>query len=531
MSFTLGVGGNRTVQVDEPSRGQFASNLGGAVEYSFAHVIYRILETFGGALGAMGAGFLVQFLELMEPELVDYLAPLVDEILSWPGLPENLRNFFKGLRNPHGQAGAAILAGLGSAAGGTVVGSVIGTLLAPVTYGLNRTVLPARPNPAEAFAMLWRGLIDENVADGWMADVGWSDEAQRAFRSILRPRPSGPDLVEHSWRTTSNPEGARSELLRRGYTNDDIDIILRISEYLPGTGDLVRMAVREAWRNDVAAKYGYDEGFPEEFATEAARRGMSREWAIRYWRAHWDLPGPTMARDMLHRTDMTESDYETLLRIADYPPLFRRWMLETAYVPYTRVDVRRMYSAGILSETQVYQAHRDIGYDHEKAINLTAWTITEYQQANRDLTKADILMAYRERRMSRSASTTYLQDLGFDPTETALLLSREDYRAEAALETERKRTIRELYTHNQIDLPELHARLGALDLSSEEIETLVQRWTITRQSKIERMTVAQLKACYKAGIIDDNTARIELDGHGYASKYITWYMELWRSTE
>lgn len=526
MAMHLDVSGGRTVVVTEPNRGQFPDNLGGAFEYTLSHVIYKTLEIMGGALGSFMAGVLVNFLDRIEPELVDYVAPILDLMLALDDLPTDLRTFLQGVRDPHGQAGAALLAGIGTQAGGAILGNVLGSLLAPVTHALNRQIHPSRPSPAESFALRWRGLLDPETSHHWLDDIGLPDVIKDNIGEVIRPRAGAGDLIAHAWREYQDPERVRPELRLRGYLDEDIDKLIKLSTFLPGTGDLVSMAVREAWRDDIAAKYGYDADFPAEFAQYAAKRGMSADWCKRYWRAHWSLPGPTMAREMLHRTDMSLDDYETLLRIADYPATFRRWMTEVAYTPFTRVDVRRMYKVGVIPDIAgVIEAYKDIGYNDEKAGKLAEFTIMEYGEDERDATKADVVAAYSLGRLSAAETTTILLDLGYQSWIVDLYLARADLKESNALAAEVIKHTKTMYTNRQISRTDAVAKLAALPLPGPEIDRYIEAWDITRLARVGRPSRSELKALFLDNVLDEGDFRTELAGHKLSERYIGWIVE------
>lgn len=526
MAMHLEVGGGRTVVVTEPTRGRFPDNLGGAIEYSLSHVIYKTLEIMGGALGSFMAGVLINFLDRIEPELVEYVAPLLDMVLDCPELPPQLRTFLEGIRNPTGQAGAMLLSNLGGAAGGAAIGGVVSTLLAPTTMFLNRWIHPFRPSPAESFALQSRGLLPADLADRWLEDTGIPDEIRGNLSEIVRPRAGAGDLIAHAWRKYQDPERIRDEMRARGYLDEDIDKLIELSTFLPGTGDLVSMAVREAWRDDIAAKYGYDADFPPEFAQYAAKRGMSADWCKRYWRAHWSLPGPTMAREMLHRTDMTLEDYETLLRIADYPQTFRKWMTEVAYTPFTRVDVRRMYKLGVIPDIAgVITAYKDIGYNDEKAGKLAEFTIMEYGEEERDATKADVVAAYSLGRLSAVETKTILLDLGYQDWIADLYLARADLKESNALAAEVIKHTKTMYTNRQISRVDAVGKLAALPLPGPEIDRYIEAWDITRLARVGRPSRSELKALFLDNVLDEADFRTELAGHKLSDRYIGWIVE------
>ena len=472
--FELGIGGGDTVQVEEPERSQFTDNLGGAFEYSITHFVYSTLEFMGGAMGSWLAGVLVNFLDSVEPALVVHVAPLLDMLLEIEELPDHLRDFFTQLQAPTSAAGATILAGLAATTGGSVAGGIVGSMSALWTYPINRGLRLGRPGAGEIPAMQWRGSISVPQAEAWFHDLGYPDLAIEGYRDILRPRVDIAGMVnalfrgkqstlqvteELSRRGMAQPDIAliletaytylpvetmmaaylrgekslpavRADLTGQGLRTQDIDNLLALSQIIPNPTDLISMAVREAWDDRVAEQWGYDADFPEEFASWSEKVGLTREWSKRYWRAHWRLPSVQLGYEMMHRGIISIADLEELLRISDYPEGWRDKMVEVAYHPYTRVDVRRMYKVGILDRESVKQAYLDLGYDAEKAEGMTLFT--EIYSPPEDATPKDeyklisrsiVERAYRVGKLSKAEATTRLMDLEYSTEDIELLLS------------------------------------------------------------------------------------------------------------
>ena len=527
MATRIRITGNREVVIQEPPKPQEFRGLGDRIEYMFVHTLYSILEALGEGIGVFAASILVKFLEIVEPEIVDYFSPILDEILSIPGLPDGFRQTLEKLRTPEGQVGGALLNSIVGGAGGQAAGSIVSALLAPVIFEIQKQTHPQRPSIADAFAMWYRGYPDTETIREWLLESGWPEEAIIAYEALARARPGVGDLLQYYLRTTKSPEGAREELIKRGFSGEDVDKLMELTKLIPSPSDLIRMAIREAFNPTAIAEFNLDQEFPPEFAEWMQRQGYSEDWARKFWIAHWQLPSLQMGYEMLHRGIIDEDTMRLLIKTADISPFWRDKLIQISYHPYTRVDVRRMYAAGVLNEKDVYRNYRDLGYDHEHALNLTAWTVAEYQAQQRDLSKTDILIAYRERRLNRNQAFQHLADLGYDDDEIEVLLSREDYRLEREYENEVKKTVKTLYVNHQIDVSEVFAELGNLDLTSHEIESLLRLWDIERNRKTQRPTVSQLRDMYLKSIIDEDTLREELAGHGYSDKYIDWYIKLW----
>ena len=519
-SISVPISHDKNVIVWEPERGQFANNLGGAVEYSLAHHIFKILEITGGGIGAFAGGFLVHFLEIIEPELVDYLAPLLDEILDTDDLPPRIREYFEGIRHPEGQAGAAILAGLGSSAGGTAVSSLMGALMAKPTQALNKKLRPSIPAVNETLAMRWRGFISGDKSDEWLQKQGWPDEAIVAFQDIIRPRSGVGDLFQLWLRGRKTLDEVEDELRKRGYTDDDIRGFKYLTEVIPGVQDLIRFMVRDVFHPDVVAKYGYDLDFPTEVTMWTRKLGLSDDWAKAYWRAHWELPSPEMAAEMVHRAGLSEAEFKELLRINDYAPFWIDYFTKLIYTPYNRVDVRRMYSLGVLSKDEVKKAYKELGYDDEKAQNLTDFTVREYGENAREATKSEIISAYKIGLLSSSEATAALEKIKYPDELIKLDLAKADYDREISHVRKVTSAVGKLYRAGRISQSEASQELGKLNLPGEMQSKLFEEWDWEAKAKVAIPSRTILEKWYKLGIIGSDEFHTGLKALGYDDKAI-----------
>jgi len=225
------------------------------------------------------------------------------------------------------------------------------------------------------------------VVQGYISKTSAADEAMLSGLNKERF-----DLL---YDVTGQPPGLGEllQLLNRGYMTDAevtkaiqesrlkpkyTETIKKLRYILPPLADIIRMGVRDAWRDDVSAKYGYDQDMPDALITNAPKLGIDPDWMKRYWRAHWELPSISMVIDMLHRTSetgITPGDVDEFLRVQDVPQYWREKIRAVSYAPYTRVDVRRMYKTKTLTRDQVLAAYKALGYDDERAKNLTEFTV------------------------------------------------------------------------------------------------------------------------------------------------------------
>lgn len=385
---------------------------------------------------------------------------------------------------------------------------------------------PARPSPADLWPMQRRGIITPEQVMAWARDTGLHDEMIAGYKALTQVWLPPADLDVLYLRGVIGRDEWVSKQEALGVGLPEILQREEMLKVIPGIGDLIAMGVREAWRDDVAAKYGYDEDYPGELTEWAAKQGLSADWCKRYWRAHWVLPGPSIAREMLWRTSMTEGDYGTLLHIADYPKTFRDWMTEVAFTPWTRVDIRRMYDLGIIEDRAGLEwAYEQIGYTGKQLDGIVDFTIALYGEEERDATKGDILLAYELGRLTEAEARSYLEMLGYRDWMADIYITRIDLKRSNALAKETIKHIKTLYINGQISRGEATVELANIPLPGAEITKLFEEWDIAKRAKVGRPSKSELRRFFIQNILDEGTLRKELAGHRLSEVYIDIYVD------
>ncbi len=230
---------------------------------------------------------------------------------------------------------------------------------------------------------------------------------------------------------------------------------------------------------------------------------------------------------MFHRGIMSQSDLELLMRAADIPSFWRNKLIQLSYNVVTRVDVRRMYRLGVLTVQEVYQRYQAQGYTPDDAAKMTEWTVAEYAEEERELTKSDILSMYRDSVLNESEATGYLTALGYEESAIGLLIVREDLRKAADYEKEVVKNIKSGFMANIYDENDVRAELGKLDPPAGYVDDLIELWRLEKRRRLTRPTVTQLRDMWLMDVINDNELHRELEGRGYSELYIDWYKALW----
>jgi len=427
---------------------------------------------------------LYNLIEKVEPETIELVKENIDEILKIPDLPDGLRLMLK--RAKTGKR-AGFLLGLASGAGMSMIGmglSPMQVLLKPATYGLNKAITP-EILPVDALMTLhYRKDIDD--------DFFYSEMAKWGF------------------------DRAQADRLAKAYL------------YYPSPTDFIRFAVRDVFKEEIVKKYEYDKDWDKtetSIKEYAEKTGISMDVLKWYWRAHWELPSPTMAFEMLHRGLIEPKDIETLLRIADYAPYWIDKIIGISYSPITRVDLRRLYRAGVIGPDRLLKGYKDLGYSEEDAKAITEWVIKDVDEKDRDLTKTEILRNYRIGKVTRDRVKTMLVEIGYSEDEAEWILGYEDYKLSIEeLEEEAMNIVKEC-ENGTLTISEADKRLLELGLPTKTRERYLNRAKRAIRASIKRPSTDDLKRWFKMGIISKEEFIKEMEQNKWMGKDIERFIK------
>lgn len=417
-------------------------------------------------------------------------------------------------------------------AAGVIVAAIVGLamgLMQPiqriVAQEVDSYTHSARMTPGEAFAALSRGAISEAEYHNHLSDGGWSEELEASWKLLLAPLIDIGDLSRLYLRQAIGEGEFNSELAKRGYRPEEVSKIKTLLEVIPPLTDIIRMAVREAFTPEIVQRFQLHAELPGEMVEWAQKQGLSVEWAKAYWASHWTLPPLTLGYEMLHRDVITDTEMEMLIKAHDVSPFWRDKLVKISYSPYTRVDVRRMYDTGVIGQEEVYRTYLDLGYNEEKATNLTAFTIALSNATERDLTKSEILYGYEHGFFNNSEADSLLLSLGYDQTEADYYKARVNYKRWQAMVEETVKFVGQQYVANQIDQNEVYAQLGALNLPAEQVNRYIRQWDLKKSAKTKKLTAERLSKFFLQGVIDREDFSNEMSGLGYSDRYIAWFLK------
>lgn len=373
---------------------------------------------------------------------------------------------------------AAIVSSVAISTGSNTIQGAFGPAMRSVSY-LANSVNPNTLPEAMAVLVGWnRGFLGNRAAATALAQHGvWTDflvnpmnvmaatvgqldpgassyeQSWRAALELTKQRLTPEDLIVCLNRGLITEASARDRLQKVGMVDPaDQDPFLQLRFAIPGSSDLIMMAVKEAWDEPTVRLFGYDAEFPNEFQFWMERQGFGSDartdlqraagkppvtWPQLYWRAHWNVISPTQAYEMFQRLRPNRvalyqdvlpglapfglGELKTILKVHDYPVPFRDQLAAIAYNKPRLVDIRRLRCDGVISATEVYEQYLDYGYAPVHAKKLADWTEKYCYEKNLKKIGVDpkkaILDAYCRKLLTReqAASKLYEVRLGQQP--------------------------------------------------------------------------------------------------------------------
>lgn len=508
-----------------PKEGPDPNTLGGKVWYTLRDGFSEALKLATHPFAIAIQWGIELILDLMRREAKEAAGDLINTIRQDPDTPIEIKRILDYIMEEEGELSGFLLSSVGGTAVGGTIGSFIPALTANLTAKGHTIAQGVRLDPTTAIYSHYRGYLNNEELHKELTEVGLTAWRRVMMTQMNRPILSPQDAITLWLRNVFTDSDIDSHLAGLGYEIDVIGQVKKLAEQLPGPGDLISMAVREAWRDDIASAWGTDQDYPVEFGRAMEKQGFDVEWSRRYWRAHWQLPGLVQGFEMFHRGELTREELMGLMQAQDIMPGYREKLLNIAYSPYTRVDVRRMYGLGILNEDEVFTAYLDIGYEPEKAANMTEFTILYETGADRDLAKGEILDGYKRGLIAEDKAKQTLGALGYSPENVNFYLARENLKLSQARKEAKLKSIKQNYVQGIYTYSEADARLGMLGLPSGEEQRLFDLWDIERERRLARPTVGQYLNFFSNSVISENEFKDELDKKGYLPNYILWFVD------
>ena len=393
-----------------------------------------------------------------------------------------------------------------------------------IQYASNDLVPNLVPDLQALVDMIVKGLLGQGDFSYAMRRLGIGPGWQEKLMANAAQYMSAADYVQLYRRGLLDKEQLTGYITKLKIPASEIDRLLQATEFFPGPADLVRFAVREVYTPAVIEQFGTMEDIPEKYIEEAAKAGLGKEQATNYWASHWGLPSPNQGFEMFQRGIITREQLTLLLKTLDVMPFWREQLIKLSYNVMTRVDVRRMYGLGILTEEQVNRSYQDQGYSPQDAEYLTEFTVKYESKEQEGLTRANVVAAYKNDVISREELKTYLEGFGYVEAVVEFWLAEADYEKTDTLVKELTNDLVAQYLAGGRSIESVRADLDAADLPATYVEQVIAKTLRSKAQKLKVPSREEQTAWLKSGRITEDDYVVSLRLLGYRERDIERYL-------
>ncbi len=393
---------------------------------------------------------------------------------------------------------------------------------------------PELPRPEEIMAAAFIAPEKTQEVRELLRQAGFEDShIDLLFLSLYKLYDE--DMIRELYLRGAIDENRMFERMRElGYTDVRIKEMVQAWSIIPGPSDILHMVAKEAFEPDMVKIMGLEDEFPGEQVGWLKKQGLSEFWAMKYWASHWEMPSIQAGYEMLHRQDVDrpgqsiidKSELDMLFKTVEIPPYWRDKLTKIAYLPYTRVDVRRMHDMGVITDDELIWAYKDLGYDDEHALGMAKFTVRYNKQNDKEITKSQVMKGFNEKLIGRADTIDLLVNMEYSPDQAEYLVILEEYKESKDLQDDLLDNIKTRYQNNFLNDFECRAKLNELNLPAEQTAILMDKWKLKKMIDVKLPSKSDLDKFLKNNIIDLDTYRLEMDKLGYNFTYSAWFEKL-----
>lgn len=300
-----------------------------------------------------------------------------------------------------------------------------------------------------------------------------------------------------------------------------------LTAQIPAPTDIARFMVRDTADEGLVTKFKLDDQFGKKFNGQlkqwASDQGVDELYMKYIWRAHWSIPAPGQLANMLHRLsrknpiDPAYVDLDiirTAMNQQDIAPFWVDKFIATSYSPLTRIDARRAYEIGAMTDQQLTEAYLNLGYDSANADTLLQFN------------KKNIARTFMRRPEIKEVAAGAINNSEFDQTMTmfgatdtiiqqgfqyAQLLRKKNTRKSCV------KALRKRFMGGDLSVQESIQALQAQGLQPETAQDITDGWACERHATSKTISAAQAVSLYQDGLITESDLARRLQNVGYSN--------------
>jgi hypothetical protein len=317
------------------------------------------------------------------------------------------------------------------------------------------------------------------------------------------------------WRRRKITDAQTDEYLRQlGYVYEGERIGLgALTEQIPVVSDIVSMMLRDVadevtidwsesdrifknkWTGQLQ-EWGYNQGIPDLMAKYI-------------WRAHWRLPSPTQIGEFWNRLRKKpefggEAKLKQRLRNVllqdDYHPDWVDAYMAVINHPLTRIDARRAFEVGVLSQKQLAEAFNELGYTDENAETLVKFS---ERQLTERYKKSSYVTMYANGEISNAELDQQLRQIGLPSEVVYPVLEYAKFKLTLNKRKACVKSYKKRFMLGEFKVGEVASKLASDGLDPTQVASITAAWDCEKNQRGKDVGAAVLCGWYERGVIDE----------------------------
>jgi hypothetical protein len=323
----------------------------------------------------------------------------------------------------------------------------------------------------------------------------------------------------------------RDILAMNGLPDNYVEGHVELTKSIPGSGDLITMVVREAFDPTVLVSA------PPLFAQYLELTGFAKEWADRYWTAHFLPISLRQAYDNLYRGFWDKAKFSKLLTIADIHPMWHEDIYKVAFrAPSTR-ELGYGFDTNVYTVDDIAKYRRYGGLSPEDAQKASTAMVAYRTEAEREALRREALADYVAGLDSEADLRGKLASIGGRPEIIDLWVSRAQYREDRDVKIDLIKVVKDQAIKGIIDEGELRLELSEIGVKASRIEVHVLEVQDKKSKAIkettaankQKLTAAQVAKGWELGLIGDSEFVSRLVERNYTEEDAQMLLEISRT--
>jgi len=331
-------------------------------------------------------------------------------------------------------------------------------------------------------------------------------------------------IRESYMRKILTKEQAIARMEELGFTPQRISEIMPCWSVIPGPQDLFWMVGKEAFEPDQIAKFGLGSEFPTEQLKWLEMQGVSEEWAMKYWIAHWDYPSEGRVLELYHRGLIDDDTLDSFYRVIEMPSYWREKLKKASFSLYTRVDLRRMHDMGLITEQDVYDNFRGEGYDDTHAKNMVKFYLKYNEDNNKDLSRSQIEEAYKADLLTKKQAIDMFIKQGYTESQSSFMVEMMDYNELIQMQKLRIKTVQKSFKTYHVSETEARRLLAELNVETKWVDFYIKTWLAETELEEKTPPKEDLISWLQSGLISPSDFMLYMKRLKYSDKVIAIYV-------